>query len=60
METDNQKLPKSGGAKEAMKKLKNLRKKDPSDSLVQIIEEVTHKIPPGEKENPAAAKGIEI
>lgn len=34
-------LPKKGGAAKAMKKLKELRKKEPSDRLVQIIKEVS-------------------
>lgn len=52
--------PKKGGAQEAMKKLKDMRKKEPSDRLVRIIDEVTHQIPSDKKENPAAAKDAEI
>lgn len=54
-----ERLPKKGGAAEAMKKLKEMRKKEPSDRLVQIIEEVTNKVP-GKKDIGIAAKDVEI
>lgn len=57
---DSDKKPKKGGAQEAIKKLKDMRKKEPSDRLVQIIEEVTHQTPSPKRENPAAAKDAEI
>lgn len=52
-------LPKKGGAAEAMKKLKEMRKKEPSDKLVKIIEEVTNQLP-DKKETGIAAKGAEL
>jgi hypothetical protein len=52
-------LPKKGGAVEAMKKLKEMRKKEPSDKLVQIIEEVTNQNP-NKKDTGIAAKEVEL
>lgn len=54
------KKPKKGGAQDALNKLKELRKKEPSDRLVQIIEEVTNQVPSKKNEIPAAAKDVEI
>lgn len=34
-------LPKNGGASEAMRRLKEMRRKEPSDRLVQIIREIS-------------------
>ena len=52
-------LPKKGGAAEAMKKLKEMRKKEPSDRLVQIIEEVTNQ-KPNQKDAGLAAQEVEL
>lgn len=54
-----ERLPKKGGAADAMRKLKELRKKEPSDKLVKIIEEVTNQLP-DKKDSGIAAKEIEI
>lgn len=60
MSLNQSKLPPKGGALSAMKKLRELRKKEPSNRLVQIIDEVTQQIQPDKKDKPAAAKDAEV
>lgn len=43
MSQEKIKIPIKGGIDEARRRLKELRKKEPSPELVKIIEEVTHK-----------------
>lgn len=57
--SNQDRLPKKGGAAEAMKKLKEMRKKEPSDKLVKIIEEVTNQNP-NKKDTGIAAKEVEL
>ena len=52
-------LPKKGGAVDALKKLKQMKKREPSDKLVKIIEEVTSQLP-DKKETGIAAKEVEL
>lgn len=59
MANSEDKLPRKSGATEAMKKLKEMRKKEPSNKLVKIIKEVTLQLP--ENRGPGvAAKEVEL
>ena len=43
MSQEKIRLPMKGGLDQARRKLKEMRKKDPSPELIKIIEEVTHR-----------------
>ncbi len=57
MTQDEIKIPKKGGLDEARRILNELRRKEPSPELVEIIDEVTHQ-QPSKKSNDDAESGI--
>ena len=44
------KIPNKNGLEEARKKLKNMRRREPSPELIKIIDEVTKDKPDGERD----------